>query len=358
MNHERQRIDTGSVDTGRARETRRPHVPRYAELRCHSCFSFLEGASHPEELVARAAELGLSALALTDVNGLYGIVRAHGEAKRRGFPLLVGEELVVTGLTPGRPARLVLLAQDREGYAGLCQLATRAHGAEDPARAAPRRPRDEVAVPLEEVAARPRGLFALFPGADGDAAARLKEIFGVRLALGVARHRVAGEEARVLAARAIGRRVGIPVAATNDVHTHDRRRQVLQDVLTCVRHGTTVDRAGRRLFPNAERTLKGPDEMARLWSDFPEALETAAEIADACLFRMEEIRGEHPLPPVVVERAALAGGAAIAMSSPAQDERAVAPVPNRALRTTPTAASASAEIGFLRPVTLSVATRR
>ncbi|HSD19731.1 MAG TPA: DNA polymerase III subunit alpha [Anaeromyxobacter sp.] len=320
-------------------------MPRYAELRCHSCFSFLEGASHPEELVARAAELGLSALALTDVNGLYGIVRAHGEAKRRGFPLLVGEELVVTGLTPGRPARLVLLAQDREGYAGLCQLATRAHGAEDPARAAPRRPRDEVAVPLEEVAARPRGLFALFPGADGDAAARLKEIFGVRLALGVARHRVAGEEARVLAARAIGRRVGIPVAATNDVHTHDRRRQVLQDVLTCVRHGTTVDRAGRRLFPNAERTLKGPDEMARLWSDFPEALETAAEIADACLFRMEEIRGEHPLPPVVVERAALAGGAAIAMSSPAQDERAVAPVPNRALRTTPTAASASAEIG-------------
>jgi len=127
VNHERQRIDTGPVDTGRARETRRPSVPRYAELRCHSCFSFLEGASHPEELVARAADLGLSALALTDVNGLYGIVRAHGEAKRRGFPLLVGAELVVTGLTPGRSARLVLLAQDREGYAGLCRLATRAH---------------------------------------------------------------------------------------------------------------------------------------------------------------------------------------------------------------------------------------
>jgi error-prone DNA polymerase len=335
VNHERQRIDTGPVDIGRARETRRPSVPRYAELRCHSCFSFLEGASHPEELVARAADLGLSALALTDVNGLYGIVRAHGEARRRGFPLLVGAELVVTGLTTGRSARLVLLAQDREGYAGLCRLATRAHGAEDPARAAPRRPRDEVAVPLEEVAARPRGLFALFPGVDGDAAARLKEIFDVRLALAVARHRVAGEEARVLAARAIGRRIGIPVAATNDVHTHDRRRQVLQDVLTCVRHGTTVDRAGRRLFPNAERTLKGPEEMARLWSDFPEALATAAAIADDCRFRMEEIRGEHPLPPVVVERAALAGGAAIAMSSPAQDERAVAPVPNRALRTTP-----------------------
>ena len=338
MNHERQRIDTGSVDTGRARETRRPHVPRYAELRCHSCFSFLEGASHPEELVARAAELGLSALALTDVNGLYGIVRAHGEAKRRGFPLVVGAELVVTGLTPGRPARLVLLAQDREGYAGLCQLVTRAHGAEDPARAAPRRPRDEVAVPLERGRRAPARALRAFSrrgrgcsrAAEGDlrrpARARRWPVTGSP-----------GEEARVLAARAIGRRLGIPVAVTNDVHTHDRRRQVLQDVLTCVRHGTTVDRAGRRLFPNAERTLKGPDEMARLWSDFPEALETAAEIADACRFRMEEIRGEHPLPPVVVERAALAGGAAVAMSSPAQDERAVAPVPNRACGRRPTA---------------------
>ena len=316
-------------------------MPRYAELRCHSCFSFLEGASHPEELVARAAELGLSALALTDVNGLYGIVRAHGEARRRGLPLLVGAELVVTGLAIGRPARLVLLAQDREGYAGLCRLATRAHGAEDPARAVPRRARDEVAVALEAVAARARGLFALFPGADGDTAARLKEIFGARLALAVARHRVAGEEARVLAARAIGRRLGIRVAVTNDVHTHDRRRQVLQDVLTCVRHGTTVERAGRRLFPNAERTLKGPEELARLWSDFPEGLEAAAEIADGCRFRLEEIKGEHPLPPVVVDRDTLGRGAATAMSSPAQDERVVAAVPNRSLRTSPAAPTGS-----------------
>src|SRR5512145_331941 len=99
-------------------------APPYAELRCKSCFSFLEGASHPEELVTRAAELGLSALALADVNGLYGIVRAHGEAKRRSLPLVVGAELAVTGLELARSARVVLLARDREGYASLCRLAT------------------------------------------------------------------------------------------------------------------------------------------------------------------------------------------------------------------------------------------
>jgi error-prone DNA polymerase len=308
----------------------------YAELRCRSCFSFLEGASHPEELVARAAELGLSALALTDVNGLYGIVRAHAEAKRRGFPLVVGAELVVSGLVPGRPARLVLLAQEREGYAGLCRLVTLAHcGGGLEAAPARRREREEVLVALEAVADRSRGLFALYPGADGDAAARLREVFGRRLALAVSRHRVAGEEARILAARSVGRRLGIPVAVTNDVHTHARARQVLQDVLACVRLRTTVEKAGRRLFPNAERTLKGPEEMALLWSDFPEGLEAAVEIADACRFRMEEIRGEHPLPPVLVEREALASGAEVATCSPRQSPdrgEAVAPTPHVPLR--------------------------
>jgi error-prone DNA polymerase len=311
-------------------------APRYAELRCKSCFSFLEGASQPEELVARAAELGLSALALADAGGLYGIVRAHAEARRRAFPLVVGAELAVTGLEMGRPARLVLLARDREGYASLCRLATLAHCGEGWAGAPPRREKEEVKVALADVRERSKGLFALYPGADGEAAARLKDVFGRRLALAVARHRIAGEEARNLAARAVGRRLAIPVAVTNDVHSHDRARQRLQDVLTCVRLGTTVDRAGRRLFPNAERTLKGPEEMARLWRDFPEGIEAAAAIADECRFRMEEIRGEHPLPPVVVDGATLAGGAAVALSSPGQAAREVASTPSQRLRATAT----------------------
>jgi error-prone DNA polymerase len=320
-------------------------MPRYAELRCKSCFSFLEGASHPEELVRRAAELGLSALALTDVSGLYGIVRAHAEARRLRFPLLVGAELEVGELVAGRVVRIALLAQDREGYAGLCRLVTRAHCG--PLRHSPggrpedgaggegspsRREKQEVRVPFEALASSARGLFALYPGADGDAAARLREAFGRRLALVVSRHRVAGEEARSLAARAVGRRLNVPVAVVNDVHTHVRERQVLQDVLACVRLGTTVEKAGRRLFPNAERTLKGPEEMARLWSDYPEGLEAAAEIADGCRFWMDEIRGEHPLPPVLVDAAALAGGAELATSSPHQVERPAAPVTAPVLR--------------------------
>jgi error-prone DNA polymerase len=284
--------------------------------------------------VARAAELGLSALALADAGGLYGVVRAHAEAKRRGLPLVVGADLAVTGLELGRTVRLVLLARDRDGYANLCRLVTAAHGGEPPA-APRRREKGEVHLALDEVAARACGLFAVYPGADGDAGARLREAFGDRLAFAVARHRIAGEEARNRAARSVADRLGVAVAVTNDVHVHDRGRQRLQDVLTCVRLGTSVDRAGRRLFPNAERTLKGPEEMARLWADFPEGLENAAAIADACRFRMEEIRGEHPLPPVVVDPSALAGGAAAAMSSPGQGERerAMVAVPSPRLRT-------------------------
>jgi error-prone DNA polymerase len=309
-------------------------TPRYAELRCRSCFSFLEGASHPEELVARAAELGLSALALSDRNGLQGIVRAWVEAKRLDFPLIVGSELAVADLGRGRPGWLTLLAIDREGYANLCRLITTAHGGDPEAAAAGRRDPEAVRVAQRLLGERAGGLFALYGGHDGEAAAQLRDLFGRRLALTVARHHVAGDEARVAASRAIGERLGIPVAVVNDVETHVRRRQVLQDVLTCVRLGTTVEKAGRRLAPNAERTLKGPEEMARLWADFPEGLETAAEIAARCRFRMDEIRGEHPLPPVRVDPATLAAGAALSTSSPAQAERAVAPQLVTRLRTT------------------------
>jgi len=274
-------------------------TPRYAELRCKSCFSFLRGASHPEELVARAADLGLTALALADVDGLYGVVRAHAEAKRRGLPLVVGAELACTGLAPQRAVPVALLAIDRDGYANLCRIISEAHCGAPPGTVDIPRRCEVVRVPFRSVADRARGLFALYPGADGDVAPRLREAFGRRLALAVTRHHVAGEEARIAAARSVGQRLGITIAVTNDVHAHDRRRQPLQDVLTCIRLRTTLDAAGRRLFPNAERTLKGPEEMARLWADFPEGLENAVAIAEECRFRLDAIRGEHPLPPIL-----------------------------------------------------------
>jgi error-prone DNA polymerase len=273
----------------------------YAELRCKSNFSFLRGASHPEELVARAAELRLSALAITDVDGLHGAVRAHAEARRIGLPLLVGAEITCSdlGVSGDRARPVVLLARDRDGYANLCRLVTSVHcGGTLGEGAAPARP-EAAAVPFRTVAEGARGLFALYPCADAEEIARLRDAFGRRLALAVSRHRIAGEEIAVAAARTVGRRLGIPVVVTNDAHTADRRRQPLQDVLTCIRLGTTVERAGRRLFSNAERTLKGPEEMSRLWRDFPEGLEASVEIASHCRFRLDEIRGEHPLPPIV-----------------------------------------------------------
>ncbi len=180
-------------------------------------------------------------------------------------------------------------------------------------------------LPFLAVAERSRGLVALHAGADAGAAARLRDAFGPRLALTVSRHRAAGEEARIAAVRSLGRRLSIPVAVVNDVHTHERRRQPLQDVLTCVRLGTSVDRVGRRLFPNAERTLKGPEEMARLWPDFPEGLEAAADLAASCTFRLEEIRGEHPLPPVLAEAAGAAGEGAHGRRAGGRDGPAPAP---------------------------------
>ena len=326
-------------------------TPRYAELRCRSCFSFLEGASQPEELVARASELGLSALALSDRNGLQGVVRAWVEARRLDFPLLIGAELAVSDLGRGHPGWLTLLAIDREGYANLCRLITAAHGGDPEASAAGRRDPEAVRVAQRLLGERAGGLFALYGGHDGEAAAQLRDLFGRRLALTVARHHVAGDEARVAASRAIGARLTIPVAVVNDVETHQRSRQVLQDVLTCVRLGTTVEKAGRRLAPNAERTLKGPEEMARLWADFPEGLETAVEIAARCRFRLDEIRGEHPLPPVRVEAGGLAAGAEVSTSSPAQAERVVAP--QRATRLRTSRGAGPAEPGaapFLPPV--------
>ena len=164
--------------------------------------------------------------------------------------------MAVEDLGRGRPGWLTLLAQDREGYANLCRLLTVAHGGDVPAAAAAqpgglapaRRGKAAVRVPLRTLGERARGLFALHAGADAEEAARLRELFGRRLAITVARHHVAGEEARLAAARAVGGRLRIPVAVVNDVHTHTRRRQVLQDVLTCVRLGATVEKAGRRLF--------------------------------------------------------------------------------------------------------------
>ena len=261
---------------------------------------------------------GSSALALADVNGLYGDRPGARRGEAAGLPLVVGAELVgAPGSCPGgrraraarhgpRGLRRAVPAHDPRARRGaLGRRRRRRREREDGRGAARGRWRSGHAASSRSTpaptATPPRGSASVrAPARAGGGAppGRGRGGAGARGPLG----RAAGS-----ASRWRSRTTCTPTC---------RARQVLQDVLTCVRLGTTVERAGRRLFPNAERTLKGPEEMARLWSDFPEGLETAAAIADGCRFRMEEIRGEHPLPPVVVDRAALAAGAAVATSSP------------------------------------------
>ncbi|TMB52118.1 MAG: DNA polymerase III subunit alpha [Deltaproteobacteria bacterium] len=270
-----------------------PSVTDYVELRCRSAFSFLAGASLPEDLVDRAASLGYDALALGDRSGVYGAPRFFTAARRAGIRPLVGAEVAVEGA-----GLLWLLVEDRDGYRNLCRLLT---------AGALGRPKGEARVGWEQVEAHARGLHCLAGGSEGplagpDAAAnleRLHAIFGERLAVDVHRHRErAGERlARRLADLAAAHRV--PVVATNDVRHARPEGRALLDVLTCMRLGTTLDAAGRRLLANAERHLKSPAEMAALFHDMPGAIRESRRIAERCAFTLADLGyrfPEFPLP--------------------------------------------------------------
>jgi error-prone DNA polymerase len=252
----------------------------YAELTCRSNYTFLTGASHPDELVARAHALGLSALALTDRDGLYGSVKAHLAARECGLKLLHGSQLTFEDAPP-----LTLLVKDLTGWRNLCRLVTRARTA---------RPKGEASLPFSALDGHADGLFAILSAPDRAAAACARELFGARLLLAVSRHLEAGDERRVEAMKRLSAELRLSLVAVNDVHTHERGRQRLQDVLACIREKTTLAQAGRLLFPNAERTLKGPEEMAALFADLPEALTATEALARACTFHLDEIAYQFP----------------------------------------------------------------
>ncbi|MGC4114426.1 MAG: PHP domain-containing protein [Myxococcales bacterium] len=252
----------------------------YAELTCRTNYTFLTGASHPDELVARAHELGLKALAITDRDGLYGVIKAHLAARECGLHLIIGSELTFEDAAP-----LTLLAQNLAGYKNLSRLVTRGRTA---------RPKGESCLPFPALDGFTDGLFAILCHPDRATAQRAKALFGDRLYLGLSRHLAAGDELRIAEALSLSRSLGLPIVAVNEVHTHDRSRQPLQDVLVCIREGVTLEEAGRRLFPNGERALKSPTEMEALFEDLPEALDNSAAIAEACTFNMEEIAYQFP----------------------------------------------------------------
>ncbi len=261
----------------------------YVPLWCKTNFSFLEGASHPEELVGACDELGLPALGVTDRDGVYGVVRAHVRARETGTKLLLGSEVT---LDDG--STIVLLAQDREGYASLCGLVSKGR-----LRCA----KGESRVTWLEVAEHAPGLIALWGGdralATGEAepegiARLLLEAYGDRLYALAARHRRADEVDQEARLRRRARRWGVPVVAGVEVLYHHRARRRLQDALTCVRHGVPLALAGRRIKPNAEHDLKTPFAMAQLFADDPGALARTLEVAARCSFRMAELRYVYP----------------------------------------------------------------
>ncbi len=270
----------------------------YAELHCISNFTFLRGASHPEELVQRAAELGYAAIAITDECSLAGVVRAHGAAREHGIPLIIGSEF---RLREG--VHLVLLAPDRAAYGELAGLISRGR------RRSPKGTYDLGLNDLEPCSGRCLTLWRPTGDSTADLAAgrALRALFADRLWLGVT-HCLDGAEAASQAAhRDVAVRLGIPLAACGEVHMHVPQRKPLQDVLTAIRLNTPVAALGRRLAANAERHLR---PLARLRELYPPALLAATlAIAARCRFSLAELRYEYPdevVPPGISPAAHLA----------------------------------------------------
>jgi error-prone DNA polymerase len=263
---------------------------RYAELQVTSNFSFLRGASAPPELVARAHELGLAAIAITDRNTLAGVVRAHEAAKEAEMRLVIGARLDFTDAPS-----LLAFPTDRAAYGRLSQMLT-----DGKMRAT----KGECELTRDDLFKYGDGmrLIALCDEApDADFAAHLKSLhrrFGRSLYL-AAHHLYRGDDAKRLARLGgLADSEGIPLIATNDVHAHIAERRPLQDVLTCIREGCTIAEAGFRLHANAERHLKSPDEMARLFRRRPDAVARTLEIVEACSFSLDALRYEYPVEPV------------------------------------------------------------
>ena len=266
-----------------------PELPAYAELHCVSNFTFLRGASHPEELIGRAAALGYSALALTDECSLAGVVRAHVAAKEHGLKLIVGTEFALeNGL------KVVLLATDRRSYGAIAALITagRRRGRKGTYALSHTdlamlggcevlvlfvAPHDAGPASRAGMTEQARWIAAQFPR---------RAWIAVELLCGP------NDRLRLDTLRQLGDAVGLPLVAAGDVHMHLRSRRRLQDVLTAIRLGWPVAECGRALHPNGERHLRLRARLAQLYP--PELLAASLEIAERCRFSLDELSYEYP----------------------------------------------------------------
>ncbi|MDZ4289313.1 MAG: PHP domain-containing protein, partial [Prosthecobacter sp.] len=266
----------------------------FIELHARSAFSFLRGASRPEDMVTRAAELGLTHIALTDRDGVYGSARAHYRAKELGLTAFAGAELTLAD-----DSVLPVLVRTRAGYQNLCRLLTRSKL---------RAPKGEGRVEWAELEEFSEGLLALTGDSEGpvqralaDKTAapqiveRLVRIFGrENVSVELQRHRLRQEKPRNAALIELAERFSLPVVASNGpCHATSEGRLVL-DAFTCLRHHTTLDEAGLWLSPNAQRRLKSETEMRELFADLPGAIDQTERIAERLEFTLENLGYEFP----------------------------------------------------------------
>ena len=258
----------------------------YAELRAASSFSFLDGASLPEDLMHQAAELELPAMALLDTNGVYGAPRFFTAAKKSGVRALMGAELRMSDA----PERLSVLVENKTGYKNLCKLLT---------AGALAHPKGQALYNWKLVEQYAEGLRCL-TRADEATLHKISGIFKGRTHVELQRHHRRDEEHENVRLVDLARKLRLPLVATNGVRYARKEDKELHDVLTCIREGRNVDTAGRLLGMNRERHIKTAEEMSRLFADLPEALDGAWELANTLEYTLADLGyqfPDYPLPP-------------------------------------------------------------
>ncbi|HEV8519971.1 MAG TPA: error-prone DNA polymerase [Burkholderiales bacterium] len=258
-------------------------LPAYAELHCLTNFTFLRGASHPEELAERAAELGYAALAITDECSLAGVVRAHIAAKEHNLKLIIGAEFKLAG-----GPKLVLLATDRDAYGNLSQLITAARR---------RSKKGSYHITWDDFERGVEGCLAILipqplPASQLQDAIRVAKCFSGRAWIAAELLCGSDDRAWLEKLRELGNASGLPLVAAGDVHMHMRSRRPLQDTLTAIRIGVPVAAAQHALYPNGERHLRMRLRLAQLYP--PPLLAETVRIAERCDFTLDCLRYEYP----------------------------------------------------------------
>ncbi|PKP72134.1 MAG: error-prone DNA polymerase, partial [Alphaproteobacteria bacterium HGW-Alphaproteobacteria-5] len=259
--------------------------PHYAELQVTSQFSFLRGASSADELFATAAAMGIEALAVADHNSVAGVVRAHEAAKATGVRLIIGCRLDLScGMS------VLVYPTDREAWSRLCRLLTLGKT---------RAGKGGCDLEWADLAAYCEGMIAVMvPDLADDLCAlrlrRLREVFADRAYMALTLRRRPNDQMRLWELSMLAQTARVPTVVTNDVLFHEPGRRMLQDVVTAIRHNTTIDALGHRRERHADRYLKPPAEMHRLFARWPEALSRTLEIARRCTFNLDELRYQYP----------------------------------------------------------------